>query len=156
MSDSGPFEQRPPMPIFAGAALPAAALAGVRGRRIVAFVLDFVLVSVLAAGLATVLFIVTLGVSLVVLPSLWPFVAFFYNGLTVSGRSMATPGMRVMDLEMRAEDGAPVSFVAAGVHAVLLYISWMFVPVFLVSLVIPNKRCLHDIVAGILVVRRPF
>ena len=93
---------------------------------------------------------------MIVLPSLWPFVAFFYNGLTVSGRTMATPGMRALDLEMRGADGAPVSFVAAGVHAVLLYLSWMFMPVFLVSLFARDKRCLHDIVAGVVVVRRPF
>jgi hypothetical protein len=29
----------------------------------------------------------------------------FYNGLTISGYRMATPGMRAMDLEMRLTDG---------------------------------------------------
>ena len=63
--------------------------------------------------------------------------------------------MRVCDLEMRAVDGAPVSFLMAGVHGVLLYFSWIFPPIFLASLFTPDKRCLHDIFAGVVVVRRP-
>jgi uncharacterized RDD family membrane protein YckC len=38
---------------------------------------------------------------------------------------------------------------------VLLYVSWLVPPVFLVSLVTPDKRCVHDIFAGVIVVRRP-
>ena len=140
---------------FASPNLPAAAYAGVRSRRMMAFSFDFVLVSFVAGLLSIVLFVVTLGLSLVLLPSLWPFVAFFYNGMSFSGRHMATPGMRLFDLQARAVDGAPPSFIAAAVHGVLLYCSWLFPPVFLASLVVPDKRCLHDIVAGLIVVRRP-
>jgi uncharacterized RDD family membrane protein YckC len=50
---------------------------------------------------------------------LFPIVAFFYNGLTVSRYKMATPGMRVMDLKMRLTDSARVPFLNAAVHAVL-------------------------------------
>jgi uncharacterized RDD family membrane protein YckC len=144
------------MSFFATSNLPAAAFAGVRTRRISAFCLDFVLVSILAMMVWTGLFIVSLGLTALILPPLWPFVAFFYNGLTVSGRRMATPGMRLFDLEMRAVDGSPVTFLMAGVHAVMLYLSWIFPPVFLASLVTGDKRCLHDIFAGVIVVRRPF
>jgi Predicted membrane protein/domain len=120
-----------------------------------AFAFDFVLVSILALLLWTGLFVVTLGMSALILPPLWPFVAFFYNGFSVSGSNRATPGMRLFDLEMRAGDGSPVTFIAAGVHAILLYVSWLFPPVFLASLFTPDKRCLHDIFAGVVVVRRP-
>ena len=140
---------------FAGPSLPAAAYAGVRSRRVAAFAVDFVLVSFLAGLLSIVLLVATFGLSLVLLPSLWPFVAFFYNGQSFSGRHMATPGMRLFDLQARAVDGTPPSFLAAAVHGVLLYLSWLFPPVFLASLVMPDKRCLHDIVAGLIVVRRP-
>ena len=81
-------------------------------------------------------------------------VAFFYNGLTVSGYKMATPGMRVMDLKMRLTDSARVPILNAAVHAVLFYVSTMFPPVFLVSLLSVNKRCLHDMLAGVVVTRR--
>ena len=133
----------------------ADALAGVRTRRILAVCFDFVIVSVLAMLLWFVLVFFTLGLALFFLPPLWPIVAFFYNGLTVSGAKMATPGMRLMDLEMRMHDtGARVPFVNAAVQAVLFYVSWCFPPIFLVSLVDAEKRCLHDILAGVVIVRR--
>ena len=156
MSNFGDTQQASTtLPFFATSNLPAAAFHGVRSRRIMAFCLDFILVTILAAMLSVGLFFVTLGLSVFILPSLWPFVAFFYNGTTITGPRMATPGMRLLDLEMRTPDGAPVGFIAAGLHAVLLYASWLFPPVFLASLVTQDKRCLHDIVAGVLVVRRP-
>ncbi len=135
--------------------LRADALAGVRTRRIVAVCFDLVIVSVLVALLWVASIVLTLGFALFFLPPLWPIVAFFYNGLSVSGAKMATPGMRAMDLEMRMhEDGARVPFINAAVQAVLFYVSWFFPPVFLVSLVDPEKRCLHDIIAGVVIVRR--
>ncbi len=135
--------------------LPAAALRGVRSRRIVAVCLDLVAVSIISFALWLGLLVLTFGLSLLVLPPLFPFVAFFYNGLSVSGRNMATPGMRAADLEMRmANTGAQVPFIVAAVHAVLFYLSWMFPPVFLVALVSADKRCLHDMLSGVIFVRR--
>jgi len=153
MTDFGGYRSN--VSFFATPTLPAAAFAGVRSRRVMAFAFDFVLVSALAVVLSIALFVLTLGLSIFFLPSLWPFVAFFYNGLSISGRHMATPGMRLFDLQMRHLDGAPPSFLAAAVHGVMLYLSWLFLPIFLVSLVSPDKRCLHDMFAGLLVVRRP-
>lgn len=155
MSDFGTYQPTRPVSFFNSPNLPAPAFAGVRTRRMMAFCLDFVLVSVVAMLLFLALFVVTLGLAAFLLPPLWPLVAFFYNGLTVSGHRMATPGMRLFDLEMRAVDGTPVSFIMAGVHGVMLYLSWLFPPVFLASLFTPDKRCLHDIFAGVIVVRRP-
>jgi uncharacterized RDD family membrane protein YckC len=133
----------------------ADALAGVRTRRILAVCIDFVLVSLLVAVLWIVSIMLTFGLALFFLPPIYPFVAFFYNGLTVSGPRMATPGMRAMDLEMRMQDtGARVPFINAAVQAVLFYVSWFFPPILLVSLVDGEKRCLHDIIAGVVVVRR--
>lgn len=136
-------------------ALRSDALAGVRTRRIFAVCLDLVIVSVLVAFLWTASIVLTLGMALFFLPPLFPIVAFFYNGLTVSGARMATPGMRAMDLEMRLSDsGARVPFINAAVQAVLFYVSWFFPPILLVSLVDSEKRCLHDILAGVVIVRR--
>jgi uncharacterized RDD family membrane protein YckC len=134
----------------------ADALAGVRTRRILAVCIDLVLVSLLVAALWIISIVLTLGLALFFLHlTLWPIVAFFYNGLTVSGRNMATPGMRAMDLEMRMQDtGARVPFINAAVQAVLFYASWFFPPILLVSLFDGEKRCLHDIIAGVVVVRR--
>lgn len=143
------------METFAAPQLPAAAFAGVRSRRILAFTFDFVVVSVLATLLGIFLFFATFGLSLFFHLALWPLVAFFYNGLSVSGRRMATPGMRLFDLQLRTLDGDRPSFLAAAAHGVLLYLSWIFPAVFLVSLFTPDKRCLHDLFAGLIAVRRP-
>jgi len=144
-----------------GTAVPSAAnfrvdaFAGVRTRRIVAFCFDIVLVSIIACLLWLALLIVTFGLSLFFLPPIYPLVAFFYNGLTVSGRKMATPGMRMMDLKMRMNDnGARVPFINAAAHALFFYLSWMLPPVFLVTIVDQEKRCLHDMLAGVVFVRR--
>jgi uncharacterized RDD family membrane protein YckC len=136
-------------------AMRADALAGVRTRRVMAVCVDFVLVSLLVMVVWLVALVMTLGLAIFFLPPLWPIVAFFYNGLSVSGRHMATPGMRLMDLEMRMDDdGARVPFINAAVQAVLFYVSWFFPPIFLVSLIDAEKRCLHDILAGVVIVRR--
>ncbi len=143
-----------PPQLFVPADLPAGALAGVRTRRIVALFFDLIFVFILSVSLWLALAVLTFGLSLFVLPPLFPIVAFFYNGLTISGYRMATPGMQAMDLEVRLTDGTRVPFLNAAVQAVLFYVSTMFPPVFLVSLVSANKRCLHDMLAGVIVTRR--
>jgi uncharacterized RDD family membrane protein YckC len=157
MSGRGAFD-RPAFrePALAGLYLPAQALAGVRTRRILALFFDLILVSMLSLAIFVALVFLTFGLSLFILPPLFPIVAFFYNGLTISGHGMATPGMRAMDLEVRLADGARVPFLNAAAHAVLFYVSTMFPPVFLVSLFSANKRCLHDMIAGVVVARRIF
>jgi uncharacterized RDD family membrane protein YckC len=155
MFDTNGFRRALAQPIFMPANLPRAALDGVRTRRVFALCLDFIIVSMLAFLLWLGLLVVTLGLSVFVLPPLFPLVAFFYNGLSVSSPRMATPGMRMMDLQMRLIDGGRVPFLNAAVHAVLFYISWMFPVVFLVSLLMSDKRCLHDMLAGVIVIRRP-
>ena len=135
--------------------LPAAALAGVRTRRMAAIVIDLFVVGLLSMGLWLGLGFLSLGLLWFVMPPLFPIVAFFYNGLSISGRGRGTPGMRAMDLEVRMTSGAPVPFLNAAAHAVLFYISWMFPPILLISLFSPEKRCLHDMLAGLVITRRP-
>ena len=140
---------------MAATAFPPDALAGVRTRRVLAFCIDIVLVAILAAALWVVLLVATLGLSLFLLPPIFPLVAFFYNGLSVSGYRMATPGMRAMDLQMRmVETGARVPFINAAAHALFFYFSWMLPPIFLMSLIDAEKRCVHDMLAGVVFVRR--
>jgi len=141
--------------IVSGPALRADSFDGVRTRRAIAICLDLILVSIIAFAVWFVLLILTFGLSLVLLPPIFPLVAFFYNGLTVSGWRLATPGMRAMDLEMRMQDtGGRVPFINAAAHALFFYLSWMLPLVFLVTLVDREKRFLHDILAQIVVIRR--
>ena len=134
--------------------IPRAALEGVRTRRILAVALDFVAVSFLSVIVFIGLLFLSFGMSLFVLPPLFPLVAFFYNGLTISGPAMATPGMRAMDLEVRTMPGRPAPFLNAAVHAVLFYLTTLLPPLLLVSFLTSDKRCLHDILAELIVLRR--
>ena len=148
----------PPQPQAGYApALPREALASVRTRRIFAFLFDLVFVYGLTLVIFLLLGIATLGLAWLLLPPLLPIVAFFYNGMTVSGRKMGTWGMRIMDLEARTPSGQPVPFINAAVHGVLFWLSWYVTGglVLLTSLITQDKRCLHDILAGIVIVRRP-
>jgi uncharacterized RDD family membrane protein YckC len=141
--------------VYPLAPLPASALAGVRRRRIFALLLDLIFVTLLSFAIFLVLGVVTFGIAWLLLPPLFPIVAFFYNGLTISGWRMATPGMRAMDLEMRMTDGSRVPFIHASVQALLFYLSlYLFAPILLFSLFSSDKRCLHDILAGVIVLRR--
>lgn len=106
MSDASRYRRMyPPARDYRPPLIPREALEGVRTRRVLALCLDFILVALLSTLLWFALLIVSFGLSLFLLPPLFPLVAFFYNGLTVSGWRMATPGMRVMDLEMRLMNG---------------------------------------------------
>ncbi len=158
MTEREPFSSSEPSMNRSGARaapyIPPQALEGVRSRRIMAVMLDLILVSGMSAALFVALLILSAGLSAFILPPLFPIVAFFYNGLTVSGPRMATPGMAFMDLEMRAMEGNPVPFLQAAVHAVLFYVTWLFPPLLLVSLFTSDKRCLHDILADVIVLRR--
>jgi len=141
-------------PVYPLAPLPASVLEGVRRRRIAALGLDLIFVGTLSVGVWAVITTLSLGLLWFVLPSLFAFFAFFYNGITVSGWRMATPGMKAMDLEMRTVAGERVSFLHAAVHAVLFYLCWGFPILFLFSLLSSDKRCLHDVLAGVIVLRR--
>jgi uncharacterized RDD family membrane protein YckC len=141
--------------VAAGPMLRADSFNGVRTRRMIAICLDLVVVSIIAFVIWSALLILTFGLSLVLLPPIFPLVALFYNGLTVSGWRMGTPGMRAMDLEMRMHDnGGRVPFINAAAQALFFYASWVFPVVFLVSLIDSEKRFLHDILAQVVVVRR--
>jgi len=83
--------------------------------------------------------------------SLYPLIAFFYNGLTF-GRKMATRHA-CGRLEMRMHENARACRSSTRPRPILLR-ELFFPPIFLVSLVDTEKRCLHDMLAGVTVVRR--
>ena len=97
---------------------------GVLARRVVAFVIDFVIIAVpvlLAAIFIFAFGIVTLGLGFALywlLPAATVVWALCYCGATLGGPASATIGMRVMDLEMRTWYGAPAYFVLGAVHAI--------------------------------------
>src|SRR5690606_15497135 len=84
-----------------------------------------------------------------------PLIGILYSGLTVGSARQATLGQRAMDLRMERSEGEPIDFLFGASHALLFYLSVVFLtPVVLIVCVLDSrKRLLHDIVLGMLVRR---
>jgi uncharacterized RDD family membrane protein YckC len=133
---------------------------GVLARRIVAFVIDFVLIALpvlLAAMFIFAIGIVTLGLGFALywlLPPATVLWALVYFGITLGAPASATIGMRIMDLEMRTWYGAPAYFVLGAVHAIGFWFTVSFFTPFvlLVAFFNDRRRLLHDILLGTVVI----
>ena len=133
---------------------------GVLSRRVVAFMIDFLVISapvVLGAMFIFVFGIVTLGLGWALywlLPAASVIWAICYFGVTLGGPRSATVGMRVMDLEMRTWYGAPAYFVLGAVHAIGFWFSVSALTPFILLVPFFNRRrrLLHDIVLGTVVI----
>jgi uncharacterized RDD family membrane protein YckC len=131
----------------------------VRTNRIFAFVIDAILIGALTLMATVLVFflgIFTLGLGWLLFPILWPAVALIYVALTLGGPTGATPGMRAMGVTMRMVNGGRPDILIAGMHALLFWFSVsLLTPLVLaVSLFNSEKRLLHDLVLGTVVVRR--
>ena len=133
---------------------------GVLARRLLAFVIDFVVLAVPVAFAAMFIFvvgIVTFGLGFLLYGLLWPGMviwAVVYYGFTLGSPASATIGMRVMEIEMRTWYGSPAYFVLGAVHAIVFWItvSALTPLILLVSLFNERRRCLHDILVGTVII----
>ena len=133
---------------------------GVLTRRVFAFLIDLVVLSVpviLGYLFIAVFGLITLGLGWALFWLAWPATviwAVVYYGASIGGPYSATLGMRVMDLELRTWYGAPGYFVLGAMHAVLFWVSISFLSPFvlLVGLFNGRRRLLHDIVLGTVVI----
>jgi uncharacterized RDD family membrane protein YckC len=133
--------------------------AGVIGRRFVAFIVDAIIIAVLTAiayVVVAVLGIITLGLAWLLFGLVFPVVGLGYNALTIGGPNSATVGQRMMGLEVRMWFGGKVTPLIAAFHALLFWFSLViFSPILLWAFFDARKRCLHDILAGVVVINRP-
>jgi len=133
---------------------------GVLARRVVAFLIDFLILAVpvvFAAMFLSVVTIVTFGLGIVFFALLWPAMviwAVVYYGMTLGSPASATIGMRVMEIEMRTWYGSPAYFVLGAVHAVVFWVTVSAITplILLVCLFNGRRRCLHDILVGTVVI----
>lgn len=131
---------------------------GVLGKRVIAFIVDYLIVLVLcgiAAIAVTFIGILTLGLGFMLYPLIFFVVAIPYIGLTLGGSEQATPGMRMTGLRMVRIEGGPVDFWLAVIHAVLF---WAFNAVLsplilLLALFLDRRQTLHDRLLGVAMVR---
>jgi uncharacterized RDD family membrane protein YckC len=133
---------------------------GVLARRMIAFLIDFViiLVPIILACIFIFLFgLITFGLGwglfFLIVPGsvIW---ALVYYGATMGGPASATVGMRTVDIEVRTWYGAPCYFVLGAVHAIAFWLltSALTPLVLLVGLVNQRRRLLHDFLLGTVVI----
>lgn len=125
----------------------------VPSKRLIAWVIDVVLIS-LIVGLLTVL---SVFIALLFLPLVFACVSFLYRWFTIAAGS-ATPGMRMMAIELRARDGQPLDNTTALLHTVGYTISVVTFPLQLISIVMmlttARKQGLTDSVLGTAAINR--
>lgn len=129
---------------------------GVLARRIVAFIIDVVIIAVPLMAASAFIFVfglVTFGLGWVLFWLLSPISviwALAYYGITLGSPASATIGMRAMEIEMRTWYGAPAYFVLGAVHAVVFWVTVSVLTPFILLVVFFNarRRLLHDILVG--------
>lgn len=134
-------------------------LVSVRTNRILAFVVDAILIAAFTLGAVVLVFVLgifTFGLGWLLFPVLWPAVALAYVALTLGGTASATPGMRAMGLTMRMVSGRRPDVLIAAMHALLFWFSVSLLTPLVLAVALFNveKRLLHDLVLGTVVVNR--
>jgi len=131
---------------------------GVRSRRIMAFLLDYMIVALLVIPFAILVFflgLLTLGFGWVLYGFLVPAVAILYVWNTLGGAKQATSGMQMMSIRLERLDGGRVDGMLAVVHSVLFWAGNVVLSplILLATLVLDRKRTVHDLLLGTVVVR---
>ncbi len=134
---------------------------GVLTRRLLAYVIDVVVLTVLVAVLwvaIAILGIVTLSLGWFLFPALAA-VPVLYNAITIAGSSQGTVGMRTVGLRViDGGTGGRVDFVRAAVHALLFYVAvgsfgLLLAIDILIGVFRADRRMARDLVLGMALVR---
>ncbi len=134
------------------------ALENVRTRRVLAFVVDYLIVLLLCLPAALIIFflgIFTFGLAWALYFVLPLATAVCYLALTLGGSRQATVGMAMFSIILKRDGGHFVGPGFAVLHGLLFWaLHVTLTPLLLVvSLFAVNKRLLHDILLGATVVR---
>lgn len=145
-----------------GGPWPLTSTEGVLGRRLVAYGIDLVVITLLTLlfgfliGIAGVL---TFGAAWLLYGILVPATAILYSAATVGGAGRGTLGMRMAGLQaVDAGTGAGLGPLIAGLHAFLFYVAIptgvLLILDILIGFARQDSRVGHDLVTGVIVVRR--
>ena len=132
---------------------------GVLSRRVLAFLFDAVMILAIMAVMSVfivILGVLTFGFGFALFGILFPLVALPYTMLSLGGYRAATPGMRLMGLEMRLWYGAKPYSLLALAHSILFWFAnGLLTPfVLLVGLFTRRSQLLHDIILGTVILDR--
>ncbi len=131
---------------------------GVRTRRVMACIMDYVIVGLLLIPFGILVFflgLLTLGLGWSLSGVLAPLVAALYVWNTLGGPDQATVGMRMMGIRLDHLDGGRIDGLTAVVHTVLFWAGNVVLTplVLLITLFSERKRTLHDLLLGTVVTR---
>lgn len=134
---------------------------GILSRRVFAFIFDFIAISIVSIVAALAVFflgIFTFGLGWALYLIFMPLVIAGYLAFTLGGPDAATPGMKIMGIQMRLHDGSRAGPFGAMAHGLLFYLSVSFLTPFvlLVGLFTQRGRLLHDLVLGTYIVRSDY
>jgi uncharacterized RDD family membrane protein YckC len=133
-------------------------ISGVMTRRCVAWLIDVLLIGVVFAVLALLLFVfglLTLGLGFGAM-ALLPAVPFLYHFLSLLRPAAATPGQAVMGLIVRRDqDLGPPTGLQALIFTLVFYFTMATSGLLLlIALFTVRHRTLHDLASDLVVVRR--
>ena len=134
---------------------------GVPLRRLVAFLIDMIVIAGLwfaAVFVGFLLTVLSLGAGLGLAMLLLTLTGFVYRVLMLRYRS-ATVGMLVTGIEVRDQNGAQADQTFALLHTAGFYATMLFPPLLLIGWVLlagdPHRRAMHDIFLRAVVINRP-
>jgi uncharacterized RDD family membrane protein YckC len=131
---------------------------GVRTRRVLAFLLDYVIVALLVMVFSVLVFLLglaTFGLGWGLYAVLVPLVALAYVWTTMGSERQATLGMRAFGIRLERLDGRRIDGLLAVVHSVLFWAGNVIITplILLATLFLDRKRTVHDLLLGTVVVR---
>ncbi len=132
---------------------------GLLKRRILAYIIDlFILMFIVSALMLVggISGIISFGLSALVMMAIAPIAIVLYYGATLGSHRRATIGMGVMDIVLTPARGMPLDGWRAIAHPLVFWFtSWILPPFSLmVALFTPRRQMLHDLIVGVLMVRR--
>ncbi len=106
----------------------------VPAKRLIAWLMDLAFTAAIAAVLTVpaLLFGAVLILPLLFIPIIWATTGFFYRWFSLASGS-ATWGMRLMAIELRAQDGQRIDSSTALLHTAGTYVSFAIMPLQVVS-----------------------
>ncbi len=129
---------------------------GVIPRRMAAFLVDLVVIVMIIVALfvaGVIIAVLTLGLLTPIVAASVPLVGFAYFTLMAGSSQSATIGMQLFDIELRTWDRRRPGYMQAAWHTVLFWASMGLTPfILLVAFFNGRNRCLHDFLAGTVII----
>lgn len=132
---------------------------GILTRRVIAYVLDVIIMMVVVGAILVVGLVMGLfsgGALLLVLPFAIPLAIVAYYAITLGSPKRATVGMNMMDIVLTPTRAAPLDGWKAFMHPLIFWLTCWILPPFnyFVALFTPRRQMIHDFLTGTLMVRR--